>query len=94
MITAGELCNRSEDTVEEAARLPAGDGELTAAEDESALALLERMRVSGVRRVPVLDASGAVVGMVAVDDLVGFVAERIADLERAVAREVEVESAR
>jgi CBS domain-containing protein len=87
MITVGELCNRSEDAVEEAARV-------TATEDESALELFERMRASGVRRVPVLDASGALVGMVAFDDLVGVVAELIADLERAVAREVEVESAR
>ena len=40
-----------------------------AKEDEDSSQVLERMRVHGVRRVPVVNQSGATVGVVTLDDL-------------------------
>ena len=67
---------------------------VTAGEDESALELFKRMRAFGVRRLPVIDAGGALVGIVAFDDLVGLLAEFMTDLDRVLTREVAVEEER
>jgi CBS domain-containing protein len=42
-----------------------------AAECEDVHEVLERMRVHGVRRIPVVDGRGALVGIVTLDDLLG-----------------------
>ncbi len=42
-----------------------------AAESEDLHEVLERMRVHGVRRIPVVDSAGALVGIVTLDDLLG-----------------------
>lgn len=42
-----------------------------ATECEDAHEVLERMRVQGVRRIPVVDGRGALVGIVTLDDLLG-----------------------
>jgi CBS domain-containing protein len=46
-----------------------------AAQSEDVHEVLERMRVHGVRRVPVVDGRGALVGIVTVDDLLGALFE-------------------
>lgn len=46
-----------------------------AASYEDVHAALERMRVHGVRRMPVVDDSGALVGIVTLDDLLGALLE-------------------
>ena len=45
---------------------------VTAAEDEEFMAVVKRMRQHGVRRVPVVDAQGGLVGLLAVDDVLDF----------------------
>jgi CBS domain-containing protein len=56
------------------------------AEDDLAEAI-EQMLGRGVRRAPVLDAAGRLVGVVAVDDLIGYLAEQAAKLARLVERQ-------
>lgn len=60
---------------------------VTARESESLHDVLQRMRVAGVRRVPVVDEHDGLQGIVALDDVLGLVAEEMADLTSLVARE-------
>lgn len=85
--------------VEHLSRLMIGDVMMssevvTAREEDSALDLFTRMRTQGVRRLPVVDSSGALVGIIAFDDLVGFIAEMASNLERVVSHEVAIEEQR
>ena len=63
-------------------------GELVTARDSDGLFdTLQRMRAKGVRRVPVVDAGGALTGIVSVDDFLDLFAEEISALARLVSRE-------
>ena len=63
-------------------------GELfTVREKDSVTDVLRLMRERGVRRVPVLTHSGALAGIVTIDDVLDIVAEQLDDIVRAVARE-------
>jgi CBS domain-containing protein len=52
---------------------------------------IEIMRAQGVRRLPVVDDVGALVGLLAFDDLVEFFAGRLAGLAAVVAGEERME---
>ena len=52
---------------------------------------LEIMRKNGVRRVPVVDQEGALVGILAVDDLVEVFADRLSELAILFSREQRIE---
>ncbi len=66
---------------------------LTAREQDGIYETIQRMRVHGVRRVPVVDAGGGLVGIVSIDDLFSLLAEEMGDLVRVTAREQAVEAA-
>ena len=65
---------------------------LTAREDEEMLDVLDRMRSRGVRRVPIVNAAGGLVGILTVDDMLELMAEYLGDLTRLVKREREREA--
>ena len=48
---------------------------VTAQDDEDLMSVLEKMRVHGVRRVPVVDGRGALLGIVSFDDVVALLAQ-------------------
>jgi CBS domain-containing protein len=48
---------------------------------------IKRMRAQGVRRMPVTDAAGLLVGILAVDDLLELVTEQLGDLVAVIGRE-------
>lgn len=56
-------------------------------EDESIVDAMARLRQRGVRRAPVVAASGELVGIVSIDDLLGIVAEQLSSLARLVERQ-------
>lgn len=63
-------------------------GELvTARADEGALEAMQTMRAKGVRRLPVVDESGYLLGLVAFDDLLEVVTEELSELTHIVRRE-------
>lgn len=63
-------------------------GELvTANEQDDMLDTLQRMRRRGIRRVPVLTATGTLAGIVTLDDLLELVAEQLGDVVKAIATE-------
>lgn len=66
---------------------------VTADEDEQLVDVLETMRAHGVRRIPIVDDSGVLLGILAFDDVIELLAEELgalADLfDRARSREEE-----
>jgi CBS domain-containing protein len=58
------------------------DDLLTAVEHDDVYATIERMRLRGIRRVPVVTESGALSGIVSADDLLAFLAEEMEELSR------------
>jgi CBS domain-containing protein len=58
------------------------DDLLTAGEHDDIYATIERMRLRGIRRVPVLADSGSLAGIVSADDLLTFLAEEMEELSR------------
>jgi len=60
---------------------------VTVREDDEILAAFKTMRRRGIRRLPVLSESGALAGIVTVDDLLGLVAEQFGDLVKAISAE-------
>ena len=65
-----------------------------ATEDESVLDALHRMRAHGLRRLPVVNAAGDLVGIVTFDDLLEIIAEELDDIVHAIGREQSAEAAR
>jgi predicted transcriptional regulator len=59
----------------------------TVAENHGVLETIEVMRFKGVRRMPIVDADGRLVGIVTIDDLLEVLAEELTDIARIVARE-------
>jgi CBS domain-containing protein len=60
---------------------------LTAREVDDVHAAVEQMRSRGVRRLPVVDGRGVLVGILAYDDLVEWMGEQLAELSKLVAME-------
>ncbi len=67
---------------------------LSVKEQDGLQETIEKMRNRGVRRLPVVDDAGALVGIVTVDDLMELIAEQLTDLVRLVGSELVGERAR
>jgi CBS domain-containing protein len=63
-------------------------GELiTAGEDDELLSTLERMREHAVRRLPVINDKGVLVGIVTLDDIIGLLAKQLTEVWALIVRE-------
>ncbi|MBI2312272.1 MAG: CBS domain-containing protein [Betaproteobacteria bacterium] len=60
---------------------------VTAREDEGVFDAIELMRARGVRRMPIVDAQGVLVGIVSLDDLLEILAEELNALVGLISRE-------
>jgi CBS domain-containing protein len=60
---------------------------VTANADADIVDTVKTMRAKGVRRVPVVDRAGVLVGIVTVDDLIELLAEVLDDLTQLIRRE-------
>ncbi len=60
---------------------------VSAREDEGVWDVIQRMRVKGVRRMPVVDVNGGLAGLISMDDMVEFLAEEMYDLAKLMRRE-------
>jgi CBS domain-containing protein len=66
--------------------------ELAVAEaDDDPMAVVQRMRSVGVRRMPVVDAEGTLAGIITQDDIIEVIGELTELLVKRMAREVAVE---
>ena len=59
---------------------------LTVNEDAGIAETVELMRIRGVRRLPVTDSDGRLIGLVAADDIMSLLAEEIAGLTGMISR--------
>ena len=60
---------------------------ITARESEGVFEVLQRMRVEGIRRIPVVDQCGGLVGIMTIDDLLEIIAEELSELSKLVSRQ-------
>lgn len=60
---------------------------ITANENEDLLGTLMRMRENGVRRLPVVDDKGQLVGILTADDVIGLVARELAEVWALIVRQ-------
>jgi len=60
---------------------------VTARETDSVLDVLSAMRQKGVRRLPVTDAKGVLLGVITLDDVLGVVSEQLRALVAAIESE-------
>jgi CBS domain-containing protein len=67
------------------------DNLLTAHEDTSLADGLRLMQERGVRRLPVVDHSGTLVGIVTADDVIRFLAEELGEVVKLMSQEEQVE---
>lgn len=65
---------------------------VTVPENSGVFEAIQFMRARAVRRLPVVDGQGALVGIVALDDLLSLLAEELSELSALVSREQEKES--
>ncbi|HSH41721.1 MAG TPA: CBS domain-containing protein [Arenicellales bacterium] len=64
----------------------------TVREDEGVWETLEKMRDAGVRRMPVVDQDGSLVGLVTLDDLLDLFTEALDNMTRLIKGELRRES--
>jgi CBS domain-containing protein len=68
-----------------------GPALVTVRENQGVFEAIRRMRLKGVRRLPIVGEDGALVGIVAVDDLVALLADELSDLSKVISREQMIE---
>jgi CBS domain-containing protein len=66
---------------------------IVATEDSAIGAALQQMRRVGVRRLPVIGRCGNLVGVVSIDDLVGTIADELANVAGTIHNEQRIEGA-
>ena len=69
---------------------------VTVKEDQGIFEAIQQMRMTGVRRMPVVDHAGGLVGIISVDDLVQLLSEEMGELAKLISREqvLEIENKR
>jgi len=65
---------------------------VTATEDEDLTAVLKRMRSFSVRRVPVVDEKGTLVGILSIDDAIAALSDEIAEVAALVSHQAQREA--
>jgi len=60
---------------------------VSAQQDQGIFECIRHMRMSGVRRMPIVDHSGGLVGIVSVDDLIQLLAEEMGELAQLISKE-------
>lgn len=70
-----------------------GDGVVTVLESETVYDAIWQMRGQGIRRLPVVDSHGHLLGVLTADDVARFLAEELTALTRVVPRQIKHEMA-
>jgi CBS domain-containing protein len=60
---------------------------VTVREDQGVFETIQHMRMNGIRRMPVVDRNGALVGILSIDDLIQLLAEEMSELAKLISKE-------
>lgn len=60
---------------------------VTIREDQGVFETMQQMRAHGIRRIPVVNEEGGLVGIVSIDDLIQLLAEEMNELAKLISRE-------
>jgi CBS domain-containing protein len=60
---------------------------VTTGEDQGIYECMQQMRINGIRRMPVVDRKGGLVGIISLDDLIQLLAEEMTELAKVIVRE-------
>jgi CBS domain-containing protein len=60
---------------------------VTIGEDQGVFECVQQMRINGIRRMPVVDSRGSLVGIISLDDLIQLLADEMSELAKVIVRE-------
>ncbi len=60
---------------------------ITAQDDDDLMSTIKRMRTNGIRRLPIVNPHGGLVGILSVDDILDVITEQLMDIDQLIARE-------
>ena len=60
---------------------------ITASENDDLMVTLKRMRINGIRRIPIVNLAGGLVGILSVDDILDVITEQLIDIEQIIVNE-------
>lgn len=60
---------------------------ITARDDQGVFECMQQMRINGIRRMPVVDSSGALVGIISLDDVIQLLSEEMSEIAKVIVRE-------
>lgn len=66
---------------------------VTVREDQGIFECMQQMRINGIRRMPVVELDGGLVGIISLDDLIQLLAEEMSELAKVIVREQARETA-
>jgi len=66
---------------------------VTVREDQGVFECMQQMRINGIRRMPVVELKGGLVGIISLDDLIQLLAQEMSELAKVIVREQARETA-
>jgi CBS domain-containing protein len=65
---------------------------VTVREDQGVFECMQQMRINGIRRMPVVEPKGSLIGIISLDDLIQLLAEEMSELGKVIVREQALET--
>jgi len=60
---------------------------ITSNEKDDLMATIKRMRINGIRRIPIVSQAGGLVGILSIDDILDVISEQLMDVDQIIANE-------
>jgi CBS domain-containing protein len=60
---------------------------ITAHENDDLMSTIKRMRINGIRRIPVISQAGGLVGILSTDDILDVITEQLMDIDQIIVNE-------
>jgi len=60
---------------------------ITAHENDDLMNTIKRMRVNGIRRIPIVNQTGGLVGILSIDDILDVITEQLMDIDQIIVNE-------
>lgn len=60
---------------------------ITSNENDDLMVTIKRMRINGIRRIPIVNQAGGLVGILSIDDILDVIVEQLMDLDQIIVNE-------